>query len=113
MSRDRWGGARAARPPAFRLRKLRRQLDRSGGGCGRSRTTDVRRGIRDLITGIGRNGGYGADSGPSRAGPLWGRCPPEAVASGVGLRPTIVMLAGVALLSALFAASRAGGLRGR
>ena len=33
-----------------------------------------------------------------------------AVASGVGLRPTIVMLAGVALLSAVFAASKAGGL---
>jgi predicted MFS family arabinose efflux permease len=37
-----------------------------------------------------------------------------AIASAVGLRPTIVMLAGVALLSALFAASKAGGLaRGR
>jgi hypothetical protein len=34
------------------------------------------------------------------------------VASGVGLRPTIVMLAGVALLSAVFASSRAGGLAG-
>jgi hypothetical protein len=32
------------------------------------------------------------------------------VASGIGLRPTIVMLAGAALLSALFAASKAGGL---
>jgi Major Facilitator Superfamily len=36
-----------------------------------------------------------------------------AVASGVGLRPTIVMLAGVALFSALFASSKAGGLRGQ
>jgi fucose permease len=36
-----------------------------------------------------------------------------AVASGIGLRQTIVMLAGVALLSALFAWSRAGGLRGQ
>jgi hypothetical protein len=35
-----------------------------------------------------------------------------AVASGVGLRPTIVMLAGVALISALFASSKAGGLVG-
>ncbi len=35
-----------------------------------------------------------------------------AIASAVGLRSTIVMLAGVALVSAAFASSRAGGLRG-
>jgi DMSO/TMAO reductase YedYZ molybdopterin-dependent catalytic subunit len=58
MSRHRWGGVRAARPPAFRLRELRGQLDRSGGGYGRSRATDVRGGIRDLITRMGRNGGF-------------------------------------------------------
>jgi predicted MFS family arabinose efflux permease len=48
------------------------------------------------------------------AGLLIGPVVIGAVASGVGLRPTIVMLAGVALLSAMFAASKAGGLaRGR
>ena len=48
------------------------------------------------------------------AGLLIGPVVIGAVASGVGLRPTIVMLAGVALISALFASSRAGGLvRGR
>ncbi len=57
MSRDRWGGERAARPPAFRLRELRGQLDRSGGGHGRSPAKDVRGGIRDLITRMGQNGG--------------------------------------------------------
>ncbi len=35
-----------------------------------------------------------------------------AVASAIGLRSAIVMLAGVALLAALFASSKAGGLRG-
>ena len=45
------------------------------------------------------------------AGLLIGPVVIGAVASGVGLRPTIVMLAGVALLSAVFASSRAGGLR--
>ena len=51
---------------------------------------------------FGRNSGY--------AGLLIGPVAIGAVASGIGLRPTIVMLAGVALLSAVFAASRAGGL---
>ena len=45
------------------------------------------------------------------AGLLIGPVVIGAVASGVGLRPTIVLLAGVALLSAVFASSRAGGLR--
>jgi hypothetical protein len=45
------------------------------------------------------------------AGLLIGPVVIGAVASGVGLRPTIVMLAGVALLSAVFASSKAGGLR--
>ena len=45
------------------------------------------------------------------AGLLIGPVVIGAVASGIGLRPTIVMLAGVALLSAVFASSRAGGLR--
>jgi Major Facilitator Superfamily len=44
------------------------------------------------------------------AGLLIGPVVIGAVASGVGLRSTIVMLAGVALLSALFASSKAGGL---
>jgi hypothetical protein len=44
------------------------------------------------------------------AGLLIGPVVIGAVASGIGLRPTIVMLAGAALLSALFAASKAGGL---
>ena len=44
------------------------------------------------------------------AGLLIGPVVIGAVASGIGLRPTIVMLAGVALLSAVFASSRAGGL---
>ena len=48
------------------------------------------------------------------AGLLIGPVVIGAVASGVGLRSTIVMLAGVALLAAVFASSRAGGLvRGR
>jgi MFS family permease len=47
------------------------------------------------------------------AGLLIGPVVIGAVASGIGLRPTIVMLAGVALLSAVFASSRAGGLRGQ
>jgi MFS family permease len=47
------------------------------------------------------------------AGLLIGPVVIGAVASGVGLRPTIVLLAGVALLSAVFASSRAGGLRGQ
>ena len=46
------------------------------------------------------------------AGLLIGPVVIGAVASGIGLRPTIVMLASVALLCALFASSRAGGLRG-
>ncbi len=44
------------------------------------------------------------------AGLLIGPVVIGAVASAAGLRPTIAMLAGVALLSALFASSRAGGL---
>jgi MFS family permease len=48
------------------------------------------------------------------AGLLIGPVVIGAIASGVGLRSTIVMLAGVALLAAVFASSRAGGLvRGR
>ena len=46
------------------------------------------------------------------AGLLIGPVVIGAVASGVGLRSAIVMLSGVALMAALFAASRAGGLRG-
>jgi predicted MFS family arabinose efflux permease len=46
------------------------------------------------------------------AGLLIGPVVIGAVASGIGLRPTIVMLAGVALLAALLAASKAGGLAG-
>jgi len=46
--------------------ELRGQLDRSGRGNGRSRTTDVRGGIRDLITSIVPNGGYRAHFGTSR-----------------------------------------------
>jgi hypothetical protein len=45
------------------------------------------------------------------AGLLIGPVVIGAVASAVGLRSTIVMLAGVALLAAAFASSRAGGLR--
>jgi hypothetical protein len=44
------------------------------------------------------------------AGLLIGPVVIGAVASGVGLRSTIVMLAGVALLAAMFASSKAGGL---
>jgi hypothetical protein len=48
------------------------------------------------------------------AGLLIGPVVIGAIASGVGLRSTIVMLAGVALFAAAFASSRAGGLaRGR
>ena len=47
------------------------------------------------------------------AGLLIGPVVIGAVASGVGLRSTIVMLAGVALLSAAFASSKAGGLASR
>ena len=48
------------------------------------------------------------------AGLLIGPVVIGAVASGVGLRSTIVMLAGVALVAAVFASSKAGGLaRGR
>jgi hypothetical protein len=46
------------------------------------------------------------------AGLLIGPVVIGAVASGVGLRSTIVMLGAVALISALFASSRAGGLAG-
>jgi len=46
------------------------------------------------------------------AGLLIGPVVIGAAASAAGLRPTIVMLAGVALVSALFASSKAGGLRG-
>jgi hypothetical protein len=45
------------------------------------------------------------------AGLLIGPVVIGAAASAAGLRPTIVMLAGVALVSALFASSKAGGLR--
>jgi hypothetical protein len=47
------------------------------------------------------------------AGLLIGPVVIGAIASAVGLRSTIVMLAGVALISAVFASSRAGGLRGQ
>ena len=47
------------------------------------------------------------------AGLLIGPVVIGAIASAVGLRSTIVMLAGVALLAAAFASSKAGGLRGQ
>ena len=47
------------------------------------------------------------------AGLLIGPVVIGAIASAVGLRSTIVMLAGVALISAVFASSKAGGLRGQ
>ena len=47
------------------------------------------------------------------AGLLIGPVVIGAIASAVGLRSTIVMLAGVALISAAFASSKAGGLRGQ
>jgi hypothetical protein len=71
-----------------------------------------------LISVAGRTGsspavGVASAATAGYAGLLIGPVVIGAVASAVGLRSTILMLAAVALLAAMFASSKAGGLRGQ
>jgi hypothetical protein len=71
-----------------------------------------------LFSVAGRTGsspavGVAAAATSGYAGLLIGPVLIGAAASAVGLRSTIVMLAGVALVAAMFASSKAGGLRGQ